>query len=191
MYSCVWKQSVRGSGYLWFTANVENSDPDVNKFVNKDFYVDDALTSLPTVMEAVDLLKRTQSDLQTADLKLHKVASNSPEVLAEFPPEQRAKSIKDLDLTKDDLPVQRTLGLSWDLEEDTFFFSVSEDRKPYTKRGILSTINSLFDLVGFLSPIKIQGKKILRDVISEVQKWDDPLPQKKYEAWSLWRDSLP
>ena len=42
---------------------VENSNPDVNKFVNKDFYVDDALTSLPTVKEAVDLLKRTQSDL--------------------------------------------------------------------------------------------------------------------------------
>ena len=170
---------------------VENSNTDVNKFVNKDFYVDDALTSLPTVKEAVDLLKRTQSDLQTADLKLHKVASNSPEVLAEFPPEQRAKSLKDLDLTKDDLPVQRTLGLSWDLEEDTFFFSVSEDQKPYTKRGILSTINSLFDPVGFLSPITIQGKVILRDVISEVHEWDDPLPQKKYEAWSLWRDSLP
>ena len=86
---------------------VENSNPDVNKFVNKDFYVDDVLTSLPTNKEAVDLLKRTQSDLQTADLKLHKVASNSPEVLAEFLPEQSAKSLKDLDLTKDDLPVQR------------------------------------------------------------------------------------
>ena len=71
---------------------IENSDPEVNKFVNKDVYVDDALTSLPTVKEAVDLLKWTQSDLHTADLKLNKVASNSPEVLAEFPPEQRAKS---------------------------------------------------------------------------------------------------
>ena len=154
---------------------VEKSDPDVNKFVNKDFYVDDALTSLPTVKEAVDLLKRTQSDLQTADIKLDKQASNSPEQLAEFPPEQCAKSLKDLDLTKDDLPVQRTLGLSWDYEEDTFFFSVLEDRKPYIKRGILSTINSLFDPVGFLSPITIQGKVILRDVIREVHEWDDPL----------------
>lgn len=69
---------------------LENSDPDVKKFVNKDFYIYDALTSLPTVEEAVDLLKWTQSDLQTADLKLHKVASNSQEVLAEFPSEQRA-----------------------------------------------------------------------------------------------------
>ena len=88
---------------------VPDSDPDVIKFVNKDFYVDDALTYLPSVKEAVDLLKQTQTDLQTADLKLHKVASNSQELLAEFPPNQRAKSLKDLDLTKDEFPVQRTL----------------------------------------------------------------------------------
>ena len=104
---------------------VADSDPDVIKFVNKDYYVDDALTSLPSVKEAVDLLKQTQKDLQTADLKLHKVASNSQELLAQFPPNQHAKSLKDLDLTKDELPVQRTLGLSWDLEEDSFFFNAS------------------------------------------------------------------
>ena len=170
---------------------VKDSDPDVKKFVNKDFYVDDALTSLPTVEEAVDLLKRTQSDLQTAGLELHKVVSNSQEVLAEFPPEQLTKSLKHIDLTKDTLPVQHTLGLSWDLEKDTFFFNVSEEQKPYTKRGMLSTINSLFDPVGFLSPITIQGKVILRDVFSEVHEWDEPLPPKKYEEWSAWKDSLP
>ena len=170
---------------------VADSDPDVIKFVNKDFYVDDALTSLPSVKEAVDLLKQTQKDLQTADLKLRKVASNSQELLAQFPPNQRAKSLKDLDLTKDELPVQRTLGLSWDLEEDSFFFNVSEEHKPYTKRGMLSTINSLFDPVSFLSPITIQRKVVLRDVIGEVHEWDEPLPPKKYDVWSMWRDSLP
>ena len=56
---------------------------------------------------------------------------------------------------------------------------------------MLSTINSLFDPVGFLSPITIQGKVILRDVIGEVHEWDKPLPPKKYDAWSMWRDSLP
>ena len=170
---------------------VENSDHDVNRLVNRDFYVDDALTSLPTSHEAVDLLKRTQTDLQTANLKLHKVVSNSHEVLTEFPSEQRAKSLKDLDLTSSELPVQRTLGLHWNLSEDAFYFDVSEEQKPYTKRGVLSTINSLFDPIGFLSPITIEGKLILRDVMSEVYDWDDPLPRTKYEDWSIWRDSLP
>ena len=89
------------------------------------------------------------------------------------------------------MPVQRTLGLSWDLEEDTFFFSVSEESKPYTKCGILSTINSLFDPVGFLFPITIQWKLILMEVNSEVYECDDPLPQTKYGACFMWRDSLP
>ena len=40
--------------------SVENSDDDVKSFVNKDFYVDDGLTSLSCSSEAVSLLKRTQ-----------------------------------------------------------------------------------------------------------------------------------
>jgi hypothetical protein len=40
---------------------------------------------------------------------------------------------------------QRSLGLLWDSELDEFTFSVSTDVKPYTRRGVLSTINSLYD----------------------------------------------
>ena len=43
---------------------MEHSDSDVMKFVANDFYVDDALTSLPTPAEAISLLKRTRNDLQ-------------------------------------------------------------------------------------------------------------------------------
>jgi hypothetical protein len=37
---------------------VKNSEEDIREFVNKHFYVDDALTSLPTADMAVSLLKR-------------------------------------------------------------------------------------------------------------------------------------
>ncbi|KAM4036393.1 uncharacterized protein ACNLHF_015326 [Anomaloglossus baeobatrachus] len=50
---------------------------DARDFVEKDFYVDDGLKSLPTEEEAIDLLKRTQGMLSQAKLRLHKIASNS------------------------------------------------------------------------------------------------------------------
>jgi len=63
-------------------------------FVNRDFYVDDALTSLPTISEAVSLMKRTQRALEKSNLVLHKVASNKEEVILAFPSDQLANSLK-------------------------------------------------------------------------------------------------
>lgn len=42
---------------------VRDADTDVVSFVNQDFYVDDALTSRPTPVEVIDLMRRTQKAL--------------------------------------------------------------------------------------------------------------------------------
>ncbi|XP_071086519.1 uncharacterized protein [Haliotis cracherodii] len=125
---------------------VETYGKDVQLFVKRDFYVDDGLTCLQTTEQAIDLIKRTQQALLSGgNLRLHKVASNDPEVMKTFPSDDLAKDLKDLDLGSDLLPVQCSLGMAWDLQSDSFTFKVSADPKPYTKRGILSTINSLLD----------------------------------------------
>lgn len=43
------------------------------------------------------------------------------------PAEDREKNIKDHDLTVDDLPVKRSLGLRWDIMADIFVFKVVGD----------------------------------------------------------------
>lgn len=60
--------------------------------------------------------------LAESNIHLHKIASNSNTVMESFPPEDLAKDLKDLDLGADPLPVQRSLGLSWNLESDSFIF---------------------------------------------------------------------
>lgn len=107
-----------------------------------------------------------------------------------FPPEDLAKGLKDLDLNTDLPPMQRSLGVSWDISEDVFTFQVSDAEKPYTRRGVLSTVNSLFDLLGFAAPVSIQGRSLLRELDTEACDWDAPLPEEKYREWKLWRDSL-
>ena len=165
-------------------------DPDVKHFVMRDFYVDDGLKSLPTVEAAVDLLKKTQEVLSKSNLRLHKIAANSKEVMEAFPSSDHASDLKDLDLDADMLPLQRSLGLDWNLQTDSFLFNVSCETKPYTRRGVLSTINSLYDPLGFVTPVTIQGKAILRELTAENGDWDAPLPQAMEDAWTSWRASL-
>ena len=80
-----------------------------------DFYVDNGLTSSSSLESAVDLMSIAQEALKVnGNLRLHKIASNSKEVRSAFPPEDLAKDIGILDLSKDSLPIQRSFGLSWD-----------------------------------------------------------------------------
>ncbi len=164
--------------------------PDTRHFVERGFYVDDALISLPTEEEAIDLLKRTQASLSESNLRLHKIVSNSLHVLKAFPTEDHAKEIKDLNLSGTTMPTQRSLGLNWETATDTFTFKVSVNDKPFTRRGVLSIINSLFDPLGLVAPVTIQGRFLLRELSIEGLDWDEPLPQEKCGEWETWRHSL-
>lgn len=137
---------------------------DAKQFVIRNFYVDDGLTSLPTKTQAIDLLQETQKMLAESNLRLHKIASNSSKVIEAFSANDLAKDLKDLNLGTDPLPLQRSLGVSWNLESDAFTFQVSREEKPFTKRGVLSTVNSLYDPLGVAAPITVQGKALIREL---------------------------
>ena len=110
--------------------------------------------------------------------------------MSAFSNDDLAKDLKDIKLEPENLPVQQSLGLCWNLSSDTFTFEVSTDEKPYTRRGILSVVNSLFDPLGYLAPITDQGKILLRKLIAGTKDWDDPLPEECRLEWKTWRDSL-
>jgi len=121
---------------------------DVCEIIKKDFYVDDALWSFPTEVEAVDVLKRTQNLLAGFNMKSHKITSNKVDVINSFPKEDQAMGMKSLDLAVDELPIQRSLGVARDMTRDTFTFNIPKPQKPFTSRGVLSMITSLFGLPG-------------------------------------------
>jgi hypothetical protein len=136
--------------------------------------------------------KRTQCTLKKGGkLRLHKISSNWKYVLSKFPLGDQAKDLKDLDIGKEDLPEKRSLGLSWDINTDAFTFKISSDQKPFTRRGV-STIKSLFDPIGFATPVTIQGKMLLRQIMSTSQNtvWDDPLDESFRLKWSAWVRSI-
>ncbi|XP_078809202.1 uncharacterized protein LOC144994598 [Oryzias latipes] len=159
-------------------------------FVERHFYMDDGLISVSSEAGAINLLQRTQTSLAESNLRLHKFVSNSKAVTEAFSPDDCAAVVKELDLSGEEVPMQRSLGLLWEIQTDTFTYAVSNMRKPYTRRGILSTVNSVFDPLGLLAPVTIQGRALLRELTMQLSDWDTPLSDDKFRIWESWRDSL-
>ena len=160
---------------------------EVCELVNRNFYVDDVLVSLPDAKSAVTLLKKTQNVLkQNGNIRLHKIRSNSSEVLSSFPCEDLSEDALCVDFTD---PV-RSLGLLWDIKHDAFTFQLCIEEKPFTRRGVLSTINSIYDPLGFIAPVVLGGRLVLRKAMSSHVEWDEPLPRDLYVEWEGWRKSL-
>lgn len=168
----------------------DHPDPEIREIVQRNFYVDDLLVSMPHEKQTVELIKKTQKALmEGGKLRLHKVASNSQEVMSAFEEEVRAKDLKCIDLRLDEAPLQKSLGLTWDLQADSFKVDVTMESKPFTKRGMLSTLNSLYDPFGFIGPVTLRGKMLFRKALDLSSDWDDPLTEFENE-WRNWCDSL-
>ena len=164
---------------------------DVRDFIHRNFYMDDGLKSVPTEEEAISLIHRSRALCQMNGLKLHKFVSNSREVLASLKDEDRADSLKTLDLSCDSLPIERALGVHWNIESDEFQFRVTVNSKANTRRGLLSTVSSIFDPLGFIAPVVLEGKMILQDACQMKLDWDDPLPHSLQVRWDRWLAELP
>ena len=162
----------------------------IANFLRDNFYVDDGLKSVSSVSSAVDMIKNCQAMCKDGGLRLHKFASNSKEVLANIPPEDLAKGLTDIDIFSESLPDERTLGVLWNIESDCFQFRVTLGDKPLTRRGLLSTVSSIYDPLGFISPLVLLGKQILQQMCSESIGWDDPIPDALRMKWESWRQSL-
>ena len=159
---------------------------DVGQFLRENFYVDDGLKSVCDEDTAVSLVHRTIEMCKQGGLKLHKFISNSRTVLESIPSEFRVDGIQKVDLRLESLPVERTLGVEWCVESDTFQFRVTIKDRPYTRRGLLSTVASVYDPLGFISPFTLKGKRLLQTLCIEGRDWDDPISDELRAQWEQW-----
>ncbi len=133
------------------------------------------------------MLARTGAMCRKAGLRLHKFVSNSNEVFQSLDPKDLAKDLKNVDLTCDKLPIERALGISWCVESDSFQFKIVLKDRPLTRRGILSSVGCLYDPLGLIAPVVLQGKQILQQMCADKSDWDDPLPEYLHSKWQQWQ----
>ena len=163
---------------------------DVVQFIHRNFYVDDGLKAVPTPELAIDLIKRAQAVCSEGKVHLHKFVSNSTEVVKSLPTSELSSGMQDLNLLKTENPIERALGVQWCVDLDQFSFKIALKDQPMTRRGILSTINSVYDPLGFLAPVILEGKIILQEMCKDNLGWDDDLPDTLRSRWQLWRSCL-
>ena len=160
------------------------------EFVRRNFYVDDGLTSVSTVNKAIKLVTDVKELCRRGGFNLTKFTSNSKEVIRHIPETDRAEDVKQLKLNNGAQTSERALGVLWCRETDVFKFMIALKERPCTRRGILSTVSSIFDPLGFLAPVMLEGKSMLQDLCCLSIGWDDPVPQETQVRWRDWKTRL-
>ena len=107
---------------------------------------------------------------------------NTERIINSIPDNCRAEKAKNLALGQYKLPIERALGVIWCVESDTFNFSIEFKDTPCTHRGILSTISSICDPLGFIAPEVLVVKKILQDICHS-NSWDEPVDDSNRSRW--------
>ncbi len=140
---------------------------ETDAFVENSFYVDDGLKSVETVDQATKLIKNSVEMCQSGGFRLHKFAANKRDVIESIPVEYCATDVKELDLCHDPLPIEHVLGIEWCIESDSFRFRITLKDKPLTRRGVLATISSIYDPLGFVASVLLAGKRILQTLCKD------------------------
>ncbi|XP_064488518.1 uncharacterized protein LOC135400618 [Ornithodoros turicata] len=158
--------------------------------LSESLYVDDLLVGAADEGSAEKLYREAKSIFQTASMKLHKWASNSPTMRNLFEEEATAAMPQG-----QVAGVLKVLGLSWNPATDNLTFAVdsvrqiSEQRKD-TKRFVLQTAARLYDPMGLISPFLVTAKLCFQRTWRLKLGWDEILPDDIRHQWADWCDDL-
>ena len=155
-----------------------------------NFYVDDMLKSVSDTPTAVDLVGSVQQMCSKGGFHLTKFISNSRTVLEMVPASDRSMNVMNVNLSQSKLPIERALGVHWCVENDALEFRIVLSDKPLTRRGILSTISSIYDPLGLVAPFLLKGKQIMQHLCTAHIDWDQEINSDECTAWERWRASL-
>ena len=170
--------------------NQEEYGNDAAETLRRNFYVDDLLKSVNTHEVASKLVDDVRQMCKAGGFHLTKYICNDKEVLATIPEEDRRQGVKNRDLITDSLPTERALGIHWNLEHDYLGFCVHLKETPATRRGMLSTVSSIYDPLGFVAPFILPGRKIIQRLCQGEVKWDDPVSCDIRKDWKEWKSYL-
>lgn len=157
--------------------------------VKRNFYVDDCLKSMDGEQKSIQIVNELRNLLSLGGFRLTKWLSNSKEVLKAIPESERAGCVRNLDL--EHLPIERALGIQWNVQSDTFGFKITVKDRPATRRGLLSMMSSIYDPLGFVAPYILEARAIIQDLCRKKLDWDDEIPQEDLDRWQLWLQELP
>ena len=189
LFGGVWSPSCASYALRRTFREFGNLFPDVQDCI-EGFYVDDLLISLPSAVEAIKTANQLRELVSKGGFHLTKWISNDRAVLGSITPEDRGAGARQIELGGDRLPMERALGVTWDLQEDSFGVKLTNNNRPITKRGLLSTVSSVYDPLGVLCPVIVVAKLMFQEECRRKLGWDEPLTEKRAAEWKGWLRGL-
>ena len=159
--------SARSCNYALKRTAIDNEvqfGPEAAKTLMSNFHADDLLKSTPDAQSAISLIKAVTKICKAGGFKLVTFISNNTVVLKSLQEDQTRKCVKDADLSSGKLPAERALGVQWNIYEDTFGFKIAAEENPLTRRGLLSTLSSVYKPLGFAVPFILVGHIIIQNL---------------------------
>ena len=158
--------------------------------IRDDMYVVDDLVTGGESLQEVEKIKSAVIELfEKGGIKLHKWHSNKPNLET-----NDLSSQKELNFAKEHLGTKanetKILGLNWDKQRDTFIEEIPTESQRLTKRNILKTLASIYDPLGFISPVLLIGKTLFRNLCDLRIPWDNKIPQEIENKWVKWVNGL-
>ncbi|WP_239110332.1 hypothetical protein [Streptococcus dysgalactiae] len=156
--------------------------------IPSNFYVDDYLGSFDNIPCATSKIKELTKLLKMGGFHLINWMSSSRKVLETIPEHERAPSVRAFYGSQ--LPIERTLGIQWNAEKDRFVFHLRITEGVATRRGLLSSVSSLYDPLGFVAPWILPVKILLQQLCRKKMDWDQVLEEDDHKVWKDWLHSL-
>nr|CAH7719202.1 unnamed protein product [Callosobruchus chinensis] len=160
----------------------------ISRVLLHDFYVDDLLTAVDSVDEAIFIYEQVSKVLRSGCFELRKWLSNSEEIMtfiSSCNTSEHSVKIGDKDVAK-------TLGLVWNSKEDNLSYRLIEfpQNIVITKRVMLSEISQIYDPLCLLSACTILAKIILQQLWLIKLTWDEIARDDVLLNWCKFRDNL-
>ena len=169
---------------------IEPRHPETVAEIRKSLYVDDLISGAPTTNEAAELKQDAIEIFDDAKFRLHKWHSNAPELESDM-------NDGALTFAKQQLRVSpkengsKLLGLKWNKVEDSLQVDFPSTPAVLTKRGLLAYLAKVYDPLGLLSPMLLEGKILYWEVCETKVRWDGFIPDDLSKRWRKWESALP
>lgn len=176
----------------------KNDYPEVCKAIVDEHYMDDYLGNADSIEEARKLIQDIIYVHSKGGFTICNWISNTEEILDNIDEKLKNQGQKRVE-GDPEKSIERILGVFWNPREDTFVFQIKfhkinkdilENKRRPTKREILKVVMSVFDPLGFLTNILIQGKILLQDIWRSKLGWDDEVTDRLNEKWQFWLNDL-
>lgn len=163
-----------------------DSYPKAKYIIDTSLYMDDCVYSVQSEEEGISTASEMISLMKSGQFELVKWTSNSQSVIDSIPLSHRLSAVKEFDESEQ----HKILGLCWSPATDYFSLKVSTPAPTCTKRTILSCVAKIWDVMGFVAPVVLYAKLLIKQLWLCECDWDDTPPDDIVRLWSRFRGEL-